>query len=158
MKSILNCGVLLAGALALNGWVANAWARTIVVDIHDAAVFFNPGRHLAGPALPGPQASAGLRRVSAPIDAQLPEQRANSTPLYASPGPPSALSGLYDEARRLALNGAYAAGAPALRASTSIVAPVQRGDLRAMLLLGALLIAHQLRRKHRSLKQSLLAG
>ena len=36
--------------------------------------------------------------------------------------------------------------------------PVQQSDFRAMLVLGAFLVAHQLRRKHRSLKQSLIAG
>jgi hypothetical protein len=41
---------------------------------------------------------------------------------------------------------------------TSMLAPVQQSDFRAMLLVGAVLVAQQLRRKHRSLKQSLIAG
>jgi hypothetical protein len=158
MQSIARGRVVLAGVLAFNGWVASAGAKTIVVDFHDPAVYVSPARYFAAPALAGLQAGAGLRPVSAPIDAQLAGQRSNLTPLHASFGSPSALTGLYQEARRFALNGTHAAGAQALGNSTSIVAPVQRGDFRAMLLLGALLIAHQLGRKHRSLKQSLIAG
>jgi hypothetical protein len=155
MKSKAHCRVLLAGVLALNGWAVSACARTIVVDFHHAAVFVNPERQFAG-ALHEPQGSAEARPVSAPIEAQLPGQRLSMTPMAASFGTPSALSGLYREARRLALNGA--ASASALRNSTAIAAPVQQGNFRAMLLLGALLVAHQLGRKHRSLKQSLIAG
>ena len=45
-----------------------------------------------------------------------------------------------------------------MTASQAGLGPVQQTDFRAMLVLGAFLIAHQLRRKHRSLKQSLIAG
>lgn len=41
---------------------------------------------------------------------------------------------------------------------THLIAPVQQSDFRAMLLVAAVLVAQQLRRKHRSLKQSLIAG
>jgi len=154
MKSIAVCRVILAGVLALSGLVPGAWAKTIVVDSYDAAaVFVSPERHFA-------DVGARLRPVAVPISATLGaawSHGSNSIPVPASFGPPSALSGLHTEARRLALNGGHALR-PVLANGTSVPAPVQQSDFRAMLLVGALLIAHQLRRKHRSLKQSLIAG
>lgn len=50
------------------------------------------------------------------------------------------------------------AQAPNMTALQADLGPVQQADVRAMLVLGAFLVAHQLRRKHRSLKQSLIAG
>ena len=123
---------MLAGVLALTGLVPAAWAKTIVVNSYGAAVFVSPGWHLA-------------------------DHGSNAAPLQASFASPAALTGLYKEARRFAHNRVYARSAPAAGDGTSMAAPVQ-SDFRAMLLVGAVLVAHQLRRKHRSLKQSLIAG
>jgi len=129
MKSIVNCRVLVAGLLALNGMVPSAGAKTIMVDSLDAAAFLRPASHR--------------------------EQGAGLTHTRVSAGAAGSLSGLYDEGRK-ALHGLHAA--PVLREAKSMMAPVQQSDFRAMLLVGAVLVAQQLRRKHRSLRQSLIAG
>jgi hypothetical protein len=159
MKSMANCGVLVAGLLTLSGLVQDVWAKTIVVNSYGAAVFVNPGRHFADHALSIAHADARFRPVFAAIGAtataaRLPDHDSDSTPVEASFGP----SGWYEEARRFAQNSGYARSAPAVGDGTSMVAPVPQSDFRAMLLVGAVLVAHQLRRKHRSLKQSLIAG
>ena len=132
MKSIVNCRVLLAGLLTLNGMVPSAGAKTIMVDSLDAAAFLRPASHFA-----------------------FREQGAGLTHTRVSVGAAGSLSGLYDEGRK-ALHGLHAA--PVLREAKSMMAPVQQSDFRAMLLVGAVLVAQQLRRKHRSLRQSLIAG
>jgi hypothetical protein len=158
MKSIADCRVIFAGVLALNGLVPSAGAKTIVVNSYDAAaVFVSPGRHFADLTLPGWHPGAQLP-VGAPAGAAWsPGHGSNSIPVHASFASPSAISGLYEEARRFALNGGNALR-PALGNGASVAAPVKQSDFWAMLLVGALLIAHQLRCKHRSLKQSLIAG
>jgi hypothetical protein len=164
MKSMTDYRVILAGLLALGGLVQGVWAKTIVVSSsYGAAVFVNPGKHLADLALPLSHADAGLRPVFAAFGAptttaRLGDHDFNSTPVEASFVPPGALSGLYKEARRFAQNRGYAWSAPPVANGISTVGPVPQSDFRAMLLVGAVLVAHQLRRKHRSLKQSLIAG
>lgn len=133
MKSRLNCGVLLAGLLALNGMIASAGAKTIVVDSLDAAALGRPANHFFAA-----------------------DRGSGWTQGRLSTGSSGSLAGLYTEGRRLALHGLQAA--PALKKATSMMDPVQHTDLRAMLLVAAVLVAQQLRRKHRSLKQSLIAG
>lgn len=159
MKSMAHCSAILAGLLALTGLVPTVWARTIVVNSYGAAVFVSPGWHLADLALPVSHTDARFRPVSAAIGAtmaaRLRDHGPDSTPLQASFGSPAALTGLYREARRFALNSARSVSA--VGDGTSVAAPV-RSDFPAMLLVGAVLVAHQLRRKHRSLKQSLIAG
>jgi hypothetical protein len=162
MKSMADCRVIVAGLLALTGLVQGVWAKTIVVNSYGAAVFVNPGRHWSDLALPVSHADARFRPVFAVFGAttaaaRLRDHDFSSTPVEASFGPPGALSGLYKEARRFAQNRGYAWNAPAVGDGTSMVA-VPQSDFRAMLLVGAVLVAHQLRRKHRSLKQSLIAG
>lgn len=157
MKSMADCRVLLAGLVALSGLVQGVSAKTIVVSSYGAAVFVNPGKHLVGDrVLALSHADARLRPVSAAFAAaaQLRDHDSDSIPLEAGFGP----SGLYEEARRFAQNRGYAWSAPVVGNVTSMAAPVPQSDFRAMLLVGAVLVAHQLRRKHRSLKQSLIAG
>ena len=134
MKSMIHCSATLAGLLVLTALAPAAWAKTIVVDSYGAAAFVSPGWHLV-------------------------DHGSTSAPLQVGFGSPAALTGLYlyKEARRFAHNRVYARSAPAVGDGTSMAAPVQ-SDFRAMLLVGAVLVAHQLRRKHRSLKQSLIAG
>jgi hypothetical protein len=159
MKSMADCGSLVAALLALSGLAQGVWARAIVVNSYGAAVFVNPGRHLADHALSLAQADARFRPVFAAIGAttaatRLRDHDSDSNPVDASSGP----SGLYEEARRFAQNRGYAWSASAVSDGTSMVARVPQSDFPAMLLVGAVLVAHQLRRKHRSLKQSLIAG
>jgi hypothetical protein len=164
MKSIADCRVILAGVLALGGLVQGVWAKTIVVSSsYGAAVFVNPGKHLADLALPLSHADANFRPVFAAFGAptaaaRLGDHGFNSTPVEASFVSPGALSGLYKEARRFAQNRGYASSAQPVGNGISRVGPVPQSDFPAMLLIGAVLVAHQLRRKHRSLKQSLIAG
>jgi hypothetical protein len=163
MKSMAVRRVIVAGLLALGGLVQGVWAKTIVVNSsYGAVVFVNPGKHLADLALPLSHADASFRPVFAafgvPTAARLADHNFNSTPVEASFVPPGALSGLYKEARRFAQHRGYALSAPPVGNGTSMVGPVPQSDFRAMLLVGAVLVAHQLRRKHRSLKQSLIAG
>jgi hypothetical protein len=161
MKSMADCRVMVAGLLALSGLAQGAWARTIVVNSYGAAVFVNPGRHLADLAIPASHADAGFRPVLTAFGATPAAERLrdhSSTPIEAGLVPPGALSGLYKEARRFAHNTGYALSAPAAGNGISMVGPVPQSDFRAMLLVGAALVAHQLRRKHRSLKQSLITG
>ncbi|MDB6102135.1 MAG: hypothetical protein JWO52_2134 [Gammaproteobacteria bacterium] len=164
MKSMADCRVIVAGLVALGGLVQGAWAKTIVVNSsYGAVVFVNPGRHLADLALPGSHTDARFRPVFAAFGPTTGAARSgdhdfNSTPVEASFVPRGALSGLYKEARRFAQNRGYAWEAPPVGNGTSMVGPVPQSDFRAMLLVGAVLVVHQLRRKHRSLKQSLIAG
>jgi len=160
---MVDCRVILAGILALSGLVQDVWAKTIVVNSYSAAVFVSPGRHLAGLALPVSHADARFKPVFTAFSAtgaaeRLRDHDSGSTPLDASFGSPGALSGLYKEARRFAHNSGYAWNAAAVGNGPSMAAPVAQSDFRAMLLVGAVLVAYQLRRKHRSLKQSLIAG
>ena len=160
MKSMVDCRVLVAGLVALSGLVQGVSAKTIVVNSYGAAVFVNPGKHFVGDrALAVSRADARLRPFFAALGAtaagaQLRDHDSDSIPLEAGFGP----SGLYEEARRFAQNRGYAWSAPVVGNVTSMAAPVPQSDFRAMLLVGAVLVAHQLRRKHRSLKQSLIAG
>src|SRR5262249_24588666 len=115
--SIVNCGVLALGVLALNGIVSTAGAKTIVLDSVDAAALVRPASHLA-----------------------VADQGAGLTHVRVSANSPGSLSGLYHEGRWLALHGLHQA-APALREATSMMAPVQQTDFRAMLLVGVVLVA-----------------
>jgi hypothetical protein len=123
MKSIANCRVMVVSLLALNGVVASAEAKTIVVDSLNAAVLVRPASHFAVRTLAESHSDAKFGSLSAAIAAPMHTARLRS---------------------------------PA--EDTSMLAPVQQSDFRAMLLVGAVLVAQQLRRKHRSLKQSLIAG
>jgi len=160
MKLMADYRVLVAALVALGGLVQGVSAKTIVVNSYGAAVFVNPGKHWVGDhTLALSHADARLRPVWAAFGAaaagpQLRDHDSDSIPLEAGFGP----SGLYEEARRFAQNRGYAWSAPVVDNVTSMAAPVPQSDFRAMLLVGAVLIAHQLRRKHRSLKQSLIAG
>ena len=160
MKSIADCRVLVAGLVALSGLVQGVSAKTIVVNSYGAAVFVSPGKYLVNDhALPVSRADARLRSVFAAIGATTATARmeghdSDSTPVEAGFGP----SGLYKEARWLAQNGGYTWSASAVGKATSMSDPAPQGNFLAMLLVGAALVAHQLRRKHRSLKQSLIAG
>lgn len=133
MKSRVNCAVMVVALLALNGMASRTGAKTIVVDSIDATALVRPVSHFA---VTDSGSGLTLTRVSTHS--------------------PDSLSGLYDEGRRLAPQGLHAA--PALREAPSMMAPVQQSDFRAMLLVGAVLIAQELRRKHRSLKRSVIAG
>lgn len=160
MKLIADCRVLVAGLVALSGLVQGVSAKTIVVNSYGAAVFVNPGKHLVDDhALPVWRADAGLRPIFAAIGATTATARleghdSDSTPVEAGFGP----SSLYKEARWLAQNSGYTWSASAVGKVTSMSGPAPQRDFPAMLLVGAALVAHQLRRKHRSLKQSLIAG
>ena len=132
--------VIVVGLLAVNCLVSAVEAKTIVVNSYDAAVLVEPGRHLIDHAVGGSHSGADVPPLKTSFD---------------SAGP---LSGLYNEGRRLALNELHARNSASAQDDASVKAPVQHDDFRAMLLVGAVLIAQQLRRKHRSLKQSLIPG
>jgi hypothetical protein len=140
MKIMAGRRLMLVGLLAVNCFVSGVEAKTIVVNSDDAAVLVAPGRHLIDHAVVGSHAGANVSSLKTSFD---------------SPGP---LSDLYDEGRRLALNELHARNSASVKDDASLNAPVQHDDFRVMLLIGAVLVAQQLRRKHRSLKQSLIAG
>jgi len=154
MKSIRRSAVLMAGMLGLGGWTPGVWGKTIAVDFHDAAVFVSPGKHWASTALFEARSSTHPVSVAVPQEVDWAWRRSNSTPSYTNLGSINALSELDHRSRQPP----YGTGVPAIAAEISSLAPTKQSDLGAMLTLGALLIAHRLSRKHRTLKQSLIAG
>ncbi len=140
MRTMADRRVIVVGLLAVNCLVSGVEAKTIVVNTSDAAVLVEPGRYLVDHTVRGSHIGANLPPLQTTFD---------------SPGP---LSDLYNEGRRRALNELRARNSASVQDDTSMEAPVQHGDFRIMFLVGAVLVAQQLRRKHRSLKQSLIAG
>jgi hypothetical protein len=157
--------VVVVGLLAITCLASNVEAKTIVVDSFDAAAPRTPGRYLidnvSGSA--GARAGALFRPVSATeglMTDAVPVRHASvtSTTLLAGFTPPGPLVDLYEEGRRAALNELHARDAASRENDAPGTPPAQQGDFWTMLLVGAVLVAIQLRRKHRSLKQSLIAG
>jgi hypothetical protein len=132
--SFVSLGLL--AAMALAGPVG---ARTIDVSSSDAGIFTEQGRYL--------------------IDGHLTSgQGAYADPARSRTHVRGALTELYRKGRRLALEELQVPQSTSLRADHFAVDLVKQDDFRAMLVLGAILVAQQLRRKHRSLKQSLISG
>lgn len=128
------------GWLTLTGQLA-AWvlatgveAKTIDVSSYDAGVFAEHRQYL-------------IEGVDPDMNPARPRDSA-----------PGALTELYRKGRRLALNELPAPASVARRADQFAVDLVKQDDFRAMLVVGAILVAQQLRRKHKSLKQSLISG
>jgi len=123
--------LILTGQLAAIGLVSGVEAKTIDVSSYDAGVFAEHGQYLIDGAEP--------YVVSGRAHSQM----------------PGALTELYRKGRRLA-RGELPAADSALRADQFAIDLVKQDDFRAMLVVGAILVAQQLRRKHKSLKQSLI--
>jgi hypothetical protein len=131
-RSFGSLGLL--AALALAGPVG---ARTIDVSSSDAGIFAEQGRYL--------------------IDGSVTSgQGAYADPARSRSHVRGALTELYRKGRRLALE--ELPQSTSLRPEHFAVDLVKQDDFRAMLVVGAILVAQQLRRKHRSLKQSLISG
>jgi hypothetical protein len=165
MRSMADRRVVVVGLLAITCLASSVEAKTIVVDSYDAAVPAKPGRYLIDNVSDsaGGRAGALFRPVSATENLMtdaLPVRHTSvsPTPLLAGFGPPGPLVDLYEEGRRAALNELHTRDAASIEDDASGTPPVQQGDFWTMLLVGAVLVAIQLRRKHRSLKQSLIAG
>ena len=133
-RSFVALGWLAAVALA-----GPVGARTIDVSSSDAGIFAEQGRYLSdGSVTSGQGAYADPARSRAPVR--------------------GALTELYRKGRRFALEELQVPQSTALRADHFAADLIKQDDFRAMLVVGAFLVAQQLRRKHRSLKQSLISG
>jgi len=119
---------VLLGLLAAMALAGPVGARTIDVSSSDAGIFAEQGRYL--------------------IDGNVTSgQGAYADPSRSRTHVRAALTDLYRKAQ-----------STSLRADHFAVDLVKQDDFRAMLVVGAILVAQQLRRKHRSLKQSLISG
>jgi hypothetical protein len=139
MKLSVRRSIVVFGLFAATGVVCPVGARTIDVSSYDAGVFAEHGQYLIDSA----DVSAKSR--------------------YADPARSriqvrGALTELYRKGRRLALEELQVPDSTSPPADRFAVDLVKQDDFRAMLGVGVILVALQLRRKHRSLKQSLIAG
>ena len=124
--------LILTGQLAAMGLVSGVEAKTIDVSSYDAGVFAEHGQYLIDGAEP------------------------YMVPGRARSHVPGTLTELYRKGRGLARGELPAADSAALRTDQFAIDLVKQDDFRAMLVVGAILVAQQLRRKHKSLKQSLI--
>ncbi|HKT74183.1 MAG TPA: hypothetical protein VJQ47_14930 [Steroidobacteraceae bacterium] len=157
MRSITVFRVVIAGTLALQALVPSARAKAIMVDSYDAGAFVRPARHFADRALGSHLArfSPILPRADAVNIVRARSASAALPPAQASFASLSSLSDLYKEGRRFAHE---ELSSPPMGDGTTVAAPRAQNDFWAMLTVGAGLVAYQLRRKHRSLKPSLISG
>jgi hypothetical protein len=157
MRSTAGRRVIMMGLLAIICLTARVEAKTIVVESYDTGVSTEPARYLIDHSAGRARVSAMFRSISTtpgPMNGAV----VHSNAVQASFGSPVALSDLYKEGRRIALNELHARDDMSPRDDSSKRPADRQGDVWAMLLVGVVLIAQQLRRKHRSLKQSLIAG
>jgi hypothetical protein len=139
MKLSVRRSFVVFGLLGAMGVACPVGARTIDVSPYDAGVFAEHGQYLvdsSGVSAPGRYMDPARSRIHVR----------------------GALTELYRKGRRLALEELQVPDSTSGRADRFAVDLVKQDDFRAMLGVGAILVALQLRRKHRSLKQSLIAG
>jgi hypothetical protein len=139
MKFSVRRLLALMGLFAAIGLVSNVEAKTIDVSSLDAGVFAEHRQYLVD----------GAGRL--PPDSY-------EGPVQSRSYMPSSLTDLYKRGRRRALEELRGPNSSSLRTNQFALDLVKQDDFGAMLAVGAILVAQQLRRKHRSLKQSLITG
>ena len=139
MKLSVRRSIVVFGLFAATGVVCPVGARTIDVSSYDAGVFAEHGQYLIDSA-----EDSAKSRYANPARSRIQVR--------------GALSELYRKGRRLALEELQVPDSTSPPVDRFAVDLVKQDDFRAMLGVGAILVALQLRRKHRSLKQSLIAG
>jgi hypothetical protein len=139
MKLSVRRSSVVFGLLAAAGVACPAGARTIDVSSYDAGVFAEHGQYLIDSA-----DGSATSRYADPARSRIQVR--------------GALTELYSKGRRLALEELQVPDSTSASVDRFAVDLVKQDDFRAMLGVGAILVALQLRRKHRSLKQSLIAG
>jgi len=139
MKFSVRRLLVLMGLFAVIGLVSNVEAKTIDVSSLDAGVFAEHRQYLVD----------GVGRLPPDSDEGAVQSRSYM---------PSSLTNLYKRGRRLALEELRGPNSSSLPTNQVALDLVKQDDFGAMLAVGAILVAQQLRRKHRSLKQSLITG
>ncbi|MBS0419384.1 MAG: hypothetical protein JSR66_16865 [Proteobacteria bacterium] len=134
MKMSVRGWLTLTGQLAVLCLSSGVEAKTIDVSSSEAGIFAEHRHYL-------------IDRADPYMDLARAHARA-----------PGAFTDLYRKGRRLAFDELRAPDSVARRADQFAIDLVKQDDFRVMLVVGAILVAQQLRRKHKSLKQSLISG